>query len=175
MKDSDKTEQAIQEYRRWLDGYRWSWFGTLKVTSGFPSDRRAQKMFLTWISQLEKTEGSTDFRWVRVLERGRRGTNRHFHVLIGGLRNRRTEWAEKWNSIGGDALITAYDPDREGILYMLKTMDENGDLDLDFKLPKQPRGKKTSGNQRIEKSRAASVTTSTRKRGKTDGRHRRTR
>jgi hypothetical protein len=136
MKAADRREQAIQELRRWLEQFTWSWYGTLKFMSGRPSARRAKNLFDQWISELEKAEGGRDFRWFWVMERGALGTNVHCHVLVGGFGNRRTRWARRWNELGGEALITPYDPDRKGILYMLKSTGEAGDLDFDFKVPK---------------------------------------
>ena len=73
------------------------------------------------------------------MERGALGAHAHGHVLVGGFANRRTRWARRWSELGGDALISPYDPDRKGILYMLKSTGEAGDLDFDFKLPKRRR------------------------------------
>jgi RNA recognition motif. (a.k.a. RRM, RBD, or RNP domain) len=92
-------------------------------------------MFDAWISRLRQAEGADDFRWFRVLERGSGGNNIHFHVLIGGLRDREKFWAQKWNALGGDGRITPYDSERDGILYLLKGMGDDGDLACDFLLP----------------------------------------
>jgi hypothetical protein len=132
---SDKREKTIQEYRRWLEQYSWSWMATLKLTSGIPSERRATTLFDSWISSVRRAEGAEDFRFFRVLERGLGGSNFHFHTLIGGLRKPRKIWEERWNERGGDAVISAFDPQKNGILYMLKDMDNGGDLDCDFELP----------------------------------------
>jgi hypothetical protein len=131
----DKRERTIQEYRRWLEQFGWDWLGTLKVTSGIPSERRATTLFDTWISQLRQAEGAEDFRFFRVLERGIGGGNLHFHVLVGGLRNPRKVWEKRWNNLGGDALITRFAPKKNGILYMLKGTEKDGGLACDFKLP----------------------------------------
>jgi hypothetical protein len=131
----DRREESIQEYRRWLERFQWDWFGTLKVTSGIPSERRAREMFDAWISRLRQAEGTGDFRWFRVLERGADGGNLHFHMLIGGLKNREDRWAQKWNDLGGNAVITPYDPEQDGVPYLLKGMDDDGNLNCDFELP----------------------------------------
>jgi RNA recognition motif. (a.k.a. RRM, RBD, or RNP domain) len=135
MGEQDKREQAIQEYKRWLQRFSWSWFGTLKITSGAPTDAAAKRLFGIWVSEIKRVEAGCSFRWVSVLERGRMKTNRHFHVLVGGLRNRRREAESRWNFLGGNAVIDRYDPERNGLLYMLKTMGEDGDIDIDFNLP----------------------------------------
>ncbi len=131
----DKRERTIQEYRRWLEQFEWDWFGTLKVTSGIPSVRRARQMFDSWVARLRQAEGAEDFRFFRVLERGTGGGNLHFHTLIGGLRNRRKSWEKRWNELGGEAMITPYNPREKGILYLFKSMGEDGDINCDFELP----------------------------------------
>jgi RNA recognition motif. (a.k.a. RRM, RBD, or RNP domain) len=140
-------EAQIQAYLRWFKKYRWAWFCTLKITSGIPSDRRARDSFDNWISELRQLEAGEDFRWARVLERGPTGGNRHFHILVGGLRNRLKFWGERWNELGGDALISRYDPEQNGILYLLKSMSERGDLEIDFELPEE---KKPGGGTRTK-------------------------
>jgi hypothetical protein len=134
---ADAREVTIQQYKTWLEEFRWNWYATLKLTSGAPTDRRAERLFGQWIEELGKAEGTSRFRWFRVLERGFAGDNPHFHVLIGGLRNRNRYWEKKWSDLGGNALITPFDPTQKGILYMLKSVDENGDIDCDFKLPRR--------------------------------------
>jgi hypothetical protein len=131
----DKREELIREYDRWLRTFSWNWYATLKFTSGLPSDRRAISVFNKWAFDLKRLEGASEFRWVRVMEKGWCGSNCHFHVLIGGLRNRPQHWASRWNALGGNALIQAFHPEQDGIKYILKTMNEDGELDIDFELP----------------------------------------
>ena len=131
---NDTREQKIQEIASRLQQYSWDWSGTLRMTA-IPSDRQALTIFDQWVSGMRRLDGGPSFRFFRVLERGIAGGNRHFHILIGGLRNRRRYWQQKWNDLGGDALITRYDPDKKGILYMLKGMDEDGYLNFDCDLP----------------------------------------
>jgi hypothetical protein len=132
----DRAEESIQGYREWFANYRWSWIATLKLTSGVPKRWRVKQLFEAWISALRNEEGDEKFRWVRVIEPGRRGTNPHVHVLIGGLRNRMKTWENRWAELGGEAMIRRFDPKQEGILYMLKTTGSDGDLDIDYELPK---------------------------------------
>ena len=89
MKAENRREEAIQELRRWLEGFGWSWYATLAIASGRPSPRRAKDLCDQWISEVQEAEGGPDFRWFRALERGALGTNPHCHVLVGGLRDRR--------------------------------------------------------------------------------------
>jgi hypothetical protein len=135
-----RREEFIQQYRRWLESFDWDWYCTLKVISGIPSDRRAKQLFNRWISDLRRAEGGNDFRWFCVLERGISGGNLHFHALVGGVSNRRSLWARKWNDLGGDALITSFDAGKKGALYLLKSMGDDGDLDFDCDLPTKKDG-----------------------------------
>jgi hypothetical protein len=138
----DRREQAIQQYREWLDQFRWDLYCTLKIVSGRPSDRHAKNLFDRWIKDVETTDGGSRFRWVRVMEYGSLKSNPHFHVLIGGLRNRAKFWERKWSDLGGNALITPFDAKQLGILYMLKSVDGNGDVDIEFKLPARGKERK---------------------------------
>lgn len=132
----DRREESIQEFNSWLKAYTWAWYCNLKITSGIPSVRRARNILDKWLSDLRREEGGENFRWFWVLERGSSGGNNlHFHALIGGLQNRRKLWEQKWNELGGDALITTFDPERKGILYLLQGMSKDGDLDFDCRLP----------------------------------------
>jgi hypothetical protein len=147
----DRREDAIQSYRRWLEEFRWDLYCTLKITSGIPSDRRALALFKRWIAAVEELDGGSRFRWVRVLEKGGGGCNRHFHVLVGGLRNRCRFWERQWNELGGNAVITPFNPSERGILYVLKTTDEKGDLDIEFQLPRSAKRRLGKGTvNRVE-------------------------
>jgi hypothetical protein len=137
MTVNSTRETQIQAYKKWLDKQSWAWFATLKINSGKPSVRRAKQLFERWIAELGAREGGPDFRFARVLEKGSLGNNPHFHVLIGGLRNRIQDWTERWETLGGEALIKRFDPERGGIFYILKEMDNDGNLDLDISLPKK--------------------------------------
>ncbi len=128
----DRREEQIQAYAKWIREFGWAWFATLKLTSGIPSERRANRLFTEWIAGLKAQEGGPNFRWIRVLEKGMTGNNFHFHVLVGGLKNRRAVWQRNWDDAGGQALIERYDPTREGVLYTLKTMGDEGDIDIAF-------------------------------------------
>jgi hypothetical protein len=151
----DRAEETIQSYRAWLDQFSWSWIATLKLTSFAPSKRRLKILFNAWIAALRNEEGGKDFRWAAVFEPGRMGTNPHFHVLIGGLRNRMKSWEARWTELGGEALIHRFDPDQKGILYLLKTTDSDGNLDIDMELPKFG----SDDDQEVESLRAEPATT----------------
>jgi hypothetical protein len=127
--------QVEQNYEEWLSTYDWKWFATLKMTKGRPSRQACISAFEAWINEVQTSEGSSRFRWARVVEKGSCGDNLHVHVLVGGFRNRIAHWSRRWEELGGDALIQRFDPDRGAIKYILKTIDRDGDLDIDFHLP----------------------------------------
>jgi hypothetical protein len=133
--DFRALKEIKDNYAAWFSDYRWQWFTTLKITSGRPSRRRAIATFDQWITEMAEQEGSSRFRWVRVLEEGASGDHFHFHSVIGGFRSRTAHWTKRWAELGGEALIESYNPEEEGIPYILKTMKRDGDIDLDFRLP----------------------------------------
>ena len=101
--------------------------------SGRPSRRRAEQKFREWIKELREKYGSEQFRFFRVIESALHKNNFHIHGLVGGLRNRRIEFEERWAEIsGGDAQIERYNPEKKARYYMMKEMSDDGDLDLDF-------------------------------------------
>lgn len=93
-------------------------------------------------------DGSDTFRWVRALEKGASGRNTHFHALVGGFRNRPQFWAKRWEHRGGEALIEPYDSTRQGLLYLLKGMNEEGNIDIEFKLPSPSTSNAVDGVER---------------------------
>lgn len=132
----DVREELIQAYAEFLDREVWWWFFTLTMGSGRPSRRRADLKFREWIKELREKHGSKRFRFFRVIETALHRNNPHIHGLVGGLRDRRREFEERWAKIGGgDAKIEMYDPDKKAIFYMMKEMDDDLNLDLDFDIP----------------------------------------
>jgi hypothetical protein len=90
-----------------------------------------------WISDIERRDGGPLFRWFRVGEKGREDNNLHYHVLIGGLSADRYPgpWEQRWYDLAGsDGLVDYFDPEDNGIYYMLKTLDPDEDLDFDTNL-----------------------------------------
>jgi len=133
--DSESLQQVKNEYYKWIAEQNWNWFTTLKIESGRPSKRRALELCDQWLEEIAKADGSSWFRWVRVLEKGESGNHFHFHLLVGGFRNRMATWGRRWEQLGGEALIEKFNSDEGGIRYLLKTMKQNGELDIDFHLP----------------------------------------
>lgn len=133
----NNTDALKKEYELWLHKYRWNWFVTQKIEKGRPSRHYAIELWNQWIGELAQAEGSSRFRWFRVLESGRQGDHLHFHSVVGGFRNRMAHWGRRWEQLGGDAMIDIYDPERGGLWYMLKTMKSSGELDIEFHLPKK--------------------------------------
>jgi hypothetical protein len=137
MESPDKRKRAIRKLQRWLETFGWEWYVRLNIRTGAASTEvQMKELFYDWIAEVERVHGDSDFHWVRVLERGPTKRSSYFLVLIGGLRNRRKDLASRWNFLGGESIIDRYDPDKDGILSMLKPMEDSGRLDIDFKLPK---------------------------------------
>jgi hypothetical protein len=128
--------ELIESYHEWLSGFKWNWFGTLTFR-GFPPVGKARRCFDSWINELEHKYGQNDFRWFRVTERGITGSNIHFHVLIGGLRlcsGSRYLAMSRWQQLAGEANITSFVPHKNGIFYILKTLQPAKDVEIDFHL-----------------------------------------
>jgi hypothetical protein len=129
----DAREEQIQAYAEFLEQKQWWWWFTLNMGSGRPSRRRTELKFKQWQEELRAKYGSDAFRYFRVIETGRNANNPHIHGLVGGLRNRRTEFERRWAQIsGGDAQIKRYDPSKKARYYMMKEMSDDGNLDLDL-------------------------------------------
>jgi hypothetical protein len=133
----DRRETLIRGYDDFLKRYDWEWWGSLQLKSGRPTTREAERRFNKWIEKLQAEEGTSKFRWVRIIEPGHLRRNPHLHILVAGLAGLRAKWERRWNELGdGDAQIRVYDRNRKGVLYMLKTMETSGNINVDFKLPK---------------------------------------
>jgi len=137
--------ELIESYKEWLSQYRWIWFGTLTF-SGYPSLRKATRIFDKFINEIREKHGTRDFRWIRVTEHGADGNNLHFHVLIGGLHLQsgdRYMAMLRWQELAGESLITSFASHRNGIYYILKTLRPGVDFEIDFLLePIAPTGAK---------------------------------
>lgn len=129
------AEQLIVGYSQWLLRFRWNFFGVLTFRNRSLSLSKADRVFRQWISELEDADGTANFRWFRVTERGAFGDNLHFHVLVGGLRNgSRVPWVARWNELAGDALITYHFRSGGAAKYIVKTARPDRDFEIDFKL-----------------------------------------
>jgi hypothetical protein len=123
------TTEIEDAYANWIDAYHWQWFATLTFR-GYASVSNTNRRFKSWIDAVEKGTGTGTFRWVRVIERY---PSNHLHVLVGGIADSRGEkWIELWENLAGDARIEPFDPDLNGIRYMLKTLEADAALDIDF-------------------------------------------
>jgi hypothetical protein len=118
----------------------WDWFATL-TSRGYPSRTQVLRRFNRWITELEKEQGTDQFKFVRVIETGACRNNVHIHLLVGGLKKQAQlfpgEWRDRWEEISGRAAIVRYDPERAGVFYMLKMLDPARDFDIDLRLPAQ--------------------------------------
>jgi hypothetical protein len=123
-----KRDEWRIEFAAWLETFPWLWFGSLTFRPGL-TQAQARWRLRAWAAALREALGTGDFGWVGVPEHGRTGFNFHYHVLIAGLReyhaSRRAEWMRRWNKIGGDALITTFNPGAGGIDYIIKNCGPN--------------------------------------------------
>jgi hypothetical protein len=129
--DSREAEVITKHFVDLFSRYEWRWFGSLEVSDR--SRESAIRMFEEWVTRIAKEEGSSHFRWVRVVRPiGRE--HFHFHVLVGGFRDRMTHWSHQWRRLGGKARIQKYDHNLACFLQMLKPAKSKAGLDIDFKL-----------------------------------------
>ena len=66
----DRRETLIHGYDDFLKRYDWSWWGSLQLKSGRPTTKEAERRFNKWIEKLQAEEGTSKFRWVRIIEPG---------------------------------------------------------------------------------------------------------
>lgn len=121
------------EFVQWLRRYEWTWFCTLTFRPGIR--RKASDQILRhWIAALEAYDGRS-LSWVRLVEYGGVAGKLHFHVLIAGTKRTPTQLAtELWIKMAGAAVIGPYDPQRRGLEYALKSIEDDPDYDFDATL-----------------------------------------
>jgi hypothetical protein len=134
-----KRNELVDGYAAWLEQYVWQWFGTLTFR-GFPPLTKAKQMFRMWIGELKLQNGTPQFASFCAKEGGATGENIHFHVLIGGLRDRsqRLPWVGRWWELAGDAQISYFRKNENAIRYLLKTITIDGDFDVALDFPPAP-------------------------------------
>jgi len=147
------TRSACSEdrevYVAWLRPVPWQLFCTFTFAWQV-SDQQALRVFTEFVSRLEKSlRGPVAL--VRGDEKrfsgcGMPGAPRHFHAVMAAHRRLNRHWvADVWMSMAGrrengaGADVRIYDPDLDGLAYVLKFIDEPlGDWDfrnLDLFLP----------------------------------------
>ena len=129
-----REEQFKDEHADWLSAYKWDWFATLKLDFGFPSRRKALMAFDTWLDGLERGEGGRRFRWIRVISHDGNWNDICLYVLVGGLHSRRLYYQRQWARNHGRALIEHFDPSLCGIRCLVKAMDRDHNLEIDYGL-----------------------------------------
>ena len=143
-----KREELVEGYEAFFLRYPWSIFGTLTFGSK-PDSFIANNIFRRWIDEVDEgcpsvnlpwrsiyKKATGTLRWVRVTETGKFGDHLHYHVLLGGLRNSsKYPLLLLWNDLAGDAVISYFNPRRNGIRYMLKTVEPGRHFEIDFQLP----------------------------------------
>jgi hypothetical protein len=117
----------------WLQRYDWTWFCTLTFRPGIR--RKASDQILRhWMLALEAYEGH-NLSWLRMVEHGGVAGKLHFHVLIAGVQRTPTHRAvDLWIKMAGAAVIGPYDPERRGLQYALKSIEDDPDYDFDAAL-----------------------------------------
>jgi hypothetical protein len=143
-----KRDEWMNEFSNWLRTFQWLWFATLTFRPSFSAAQRRWRLRL-WVSELQAELGTEDFQWFGVPEDGCTGQDRHYHILVGGLRNwhagKRLRWMKRWNRLCGDALIAKFNPNAGGISYVLKNVGPNDIDKLEFHINSQPRMRTTFG------------------------------
>lgn len=131
--ERDELEDA---YAAWLDQRAWDWFATLTFR-GYPPLPKAKRLFRLWNGELKIENGTPQFASFCVKEGGSSGENTHFHVLVGGLRDRsqRLLWIQKWWQLAGNARISYFNKNERGIHYLLKTLNLTEDFDVAIDFP----------------------------------------
>lgn len=132
--------KLIDDYDEWLSRFKWQWLATLTFWQSNISPSRADDLFDRWIFQLQDAEGTRNFHWFRVTERGANGDHLRFHCLVGGLENAsKWPWLLLWDELAGDCLISYRCPFGGTLRYLLKEVRSDHDLaiecDYDFNLP----------------------------------------
>ena len=85
--------------------------------------------------------------WVRMAERGGEYRKFHLHALLAQPRRVSIQKATQiWRRIAGSAIIGPYDPDRRGMAYMLKSIEDTPDFDFDASLFTQHRRNEDSSS-----------------------------
>jgi hypothetical protein len=137
-------QQLIDAYADWLGEWDWDWFGTL-THPGYPSRHKLEQKFNGWISELEKEQGTRNFRYAMVMERGAYGDNKHIHVLVGGLKRKVRRfpwpWRDRWQKVAGQAVVGLFDPRQGGIRYLLKTLLPDNDFEITMKFQERPKAR----------------------------------
>jgi hypothetical protein len=143
-----KGDEWAREVSNWLGTFPWKWFATLTFRPGFSAAQRRWRLRL-WIRELQAELGNENFQWFGVPENGRTGQDRHYHILVGGLRDwhagKRLRWMKRWNRLCGDALIAKFNPDAGGINYILKNVGPNDVDSLELHLNAHTRMQATLG------------------------------
>ena len=132
-------DELTEAWSSFLDRWPWDWFATLTFRGDAVHPETAEKRFRVWISKINRTlygprwaKHGKGVRWVRALERQRRGVV-HFHALIGGDRLvelRRLTWMDKWDELAGFARIEPPRSSEAVRRYCAKYVIKGGEIDM---------------------------------------------
>jgi hypothetical protein len=124
--------KAVAERAHWLKLAPWQVFCTYTF-GGRPPDEETEQVFGTYINQLEHS-GRADISYVCGHEKrfsgcGKPASGRHFHTVMASAAPLSPAILEFfWTSIPGNrrdsANVRPYDPTRNGVLYILKSIDQ---------------------------------------------------
>lgn len=131
--DRDKLREG---YSRWLASFDWQWFITLTFR-GYPPATKARRLLGQWLAELKRDNGTADFGYFFVLERGASGENCHFHGFVLGLvdPSDRLTWLRRWFELGGEARIEHFEKTGNATRYSIKTLRPGIDDQIVFDLP----------------------------------------
>ena len=134
----DSCHRLPAAYAHCIRQCEWALWASLTFR-GNPSQARALRVFRCWMHILQRRAFGRHYwnrkpriRWVRGMERQRRGTW-HFHVLLAAGPRVSAEYAAvQWRRLAGDADIRAYNPSKGAAYYLYKTYstEVGGEVDL---------------------------------------------
>jgi len=137
----EKYKKDVGEYADWFKQVKWRFFGTFTFAWKV-SDQQAKKDFNGFIDRLESLL-KCDVGYVRGDEKrfsgcGKPASARHFHAILTCVAPASSEFiAELWMSMmgrrsnGAGALVLPYDPNLNGVSYVLKQINQpDGDWDF---------------------------------------------
>jgi hypothetical protein len=127
--------QLVEEAARWLEQVEWKLIGTFTFAGWKVSDEKADKTFINFINELERTVKS-DVAYVRGDEKSpasgsKPACGRHFHFVLTSVAPLHPAFvAWLWTEQAGDnsddptAKVEAYKPGAKGIEYLLKSIQK---------------------------------------------------
>lgn len=89
-------DRAFSKFVESVDSEDFDWFAVL-ILPDTNSELQADEYFDVWISTMQEVDGTKNFRWVRIAEKGPDAGSMLLYVLVGGRNTRRRwDWMEGW-------------------------------------------------------------------------------